>query len=95
MNLRNNCFVSNNFIGIGPIIVHTDETFLPVISQAINNAGTNDDQTTCKFLGLISSNSFENGLLVDGVSCIDYDGFDGECSIVSLKITRPNIPRKD
>ena len=62
VNLRNNCFVNNLFSGVGVIIVHTDDILLPVASQAINNAGTNDGRTTCEFIGLISSNAFESGL---------------------------------
>lgn len=82
LNLRNNCFVNNSFSGIGPIIVHTNEISLPVNSQSINNAGTEDDGTMCEFLGLIPSESFQNGLF-DNLSCVDYEGVEDACIIRS------------
>lgn len=83
VNLKNNCFLNNIFSGIGVIIVHTDDIILPVTSQAINNDGTKDETTSCEFIVLISSNAFESGLY-HYLSCVDYDGSPGECTIGSL-----------
>lgn len=80
--------MNNSFIGIGAVLVHTDDVSLPVNSQAINNAGTPDDRTACGLIGLISYNAFDAGLYTDFI-CLDYDGFIGECNVY------PNPALKD
>jgi hypothetical protein len=58
--LINNCFIDNNFIGDGPVVLASAED----LTDSSGNYGTEDDLLTCQFIYTGEGDTYE---------CMDFE----------------------